>query len=80
MPNSNISAKLPILLDLLKSTADIGRDFVSYDGILGLAPNDDSAGPLFMDYLYNQKKIDDNVFSILPGSTNNQTLITFGGY
>jgi len=50
-----------------------------------LSPNDDSSGPLFVDYLYRQNQIDYNRFSIqmaplLPDLTKipDQT-ITWGG-
>lgn len=36
-----------------------------FSGIVGLSPKDDSAGPLFIDYLFNQGQIDRKQFSIL---------------
>jgi hypothetical protein len=35
-----------------------------FDGILGLAPKDDSAGPLFIDQLHQSGEIAHNVFSM----------------
>lgn len=46
-------------------------------GIMGLSPYDESAGPLLINYLYDQDKIDRKVFSISPGK---DPTITFGGY
>jgi hypothetical protein len=49
---------------------------------LGLSPSDDSSGPLFIDYLYSEDKIQSKVFSILPGNLHDEkkSKITFGGY
>lgn len=50
---------------------------------MGFSPHDDSAGPLFIDYLYKTDKIADKIFSILPqGSEDKGQLpkITFGGF
>lgn len=47
-------------------------------GLLGLGPVDDSgAGASFVTYLFDQGKIDANLFSVLPGK---EPKITFGGY
>lgn len=47
-------------------------------GLLGLGPVDDSgAGASFVNYLFDQGKIDANLFSVLPGK---EPKITFGGY
>ena len=35
------------------------------NGILGLAPHDESAGPLLVDHLYNQGAIDYPYFAVL---------------
>ena len=35
------------------------------DGILGLAPHDESAGPLLVDHLYDQGAIDYPYFAVL---------------
>lgn len=53
-----------------------------YDGILGLSPSDDSSGPLFIDALYKDDKIQNKQFAILPGSIteDHSPKITFGGY
>lgn len=55
-----------------------------YSGIIGLSPKDDSSGPLFIDYLYNQDLIKNRRFGVLlaPYSTKVTGLeskITFGG-
>ena len=47
-------------------------------GVLGLGPLDEYGnGASYVNYLYDQGKIDMNMFSILPGR---QPKITFGGY
>lgn len=46
-------------------------------GIMGLSPDDESAGPLLINYLFENDKIDKKVFSISPGK---EPKITFGGY
>ena len=52
-----------------------------FGGILGLSNKDESAGPLFIDYLYDQGKIDEKVFAILPSRNfKNKPKITYGGY
>ena len=49
-------------------------------GIMGLSPNDDSAGPLFVYHLYTQGKIKKQQFSILINHDfNKQSELTFGG-
>ena len=50
---------------------------------MGFSPDDDSAGPLFIDYLYKTDKIAMKVVSILPqGNEEKKELpkITYGGY
>ena len=37
----------------------------SFYGILGLAPKDDSSGPLLIDHLYEQGAIDEPYFAVL---------------
>lgn len=72
-----MSAKIPFLLNEVDKVYLQGE----YDGIAGFSPKDESAGPLFLDYLYQQKKIKQKVFAILPTrSMNNLPKITFGGY
>lgn len=52
-----------------------------WDGVLGLSPADESAGPLFVPNLYKQQKIRTNTFSFLPAKTDqDQAKITYGGY
>lgn len=46
-------------------------------GILGLAPFDYASGPLLVQHLYEQERLDRNMFSILPGK---KAKITYGGY
>ena len=36
-----------------------------FDGILGLAPNDESSGPLLIEYIYGSKSINNKVFAVL---------------
>ena len=43
-----------------------------------MSPRDESAGPLFVEYLYNAGEINQKMFSITPGKQ--KPLITFGGY
>ena len=53
----------------------------AYGGILGLSPDDDSAGPLYMNYLYDQEKIRDKKFSILPALSQwSEGKLTYGDY
>jgi hypothetical protein len=47
---------------------------------MGLAPKDDSAGPLFLDYLQRNNRLHEYKFSILPGTTEKEPKISFGGY
>lgn len=65
-------------------------------GVLGLGPVDESGGASFVNYLFDQGKIDRNLFSVLPrhalpgnvptyGLPRNEpprtgAKITFGGY
>ena len=54
---------------------------MQWDGILGLSPDDDSAGPLLVDRLYKSGQIDYPVFSIVPGTRPNEHAeITFGSF
>ena len=47
---------------------------------MGLSPNDDSAGPLFIYHLYMQGKINKQQFSILINNDlSEKSQITFGG-
>ena len=50
-------------------------------GIIGLSPNDDSAGPLFVDYLYKQKAIPLPQYTIqIHHDVNSpKSFIAFGG-
>lgn len=57
-----MSARLPFLEKMMNF--DEGKSI--YDGIFGLAPRDESAGPLLIDNLYEQGAIDRRMFSILP--------------
>lgn len=82
---ASMSVKMPFLLD--KMAKDLSNQIMqqfnlAYDGILGLSPSDDSSGPLFIDYLYSEDKIQSKVFSILPGNLHDEkkSKITFGGY
>ena len=55
-----MKTKMPFIVD--KMARDLSNEVMQiynlvYDGILGLSPNDDSSGPLFIDYLYNDDKI-----------------------
>jgi hypothetical protein len=51
-------------------------------GIIGLAPKDDSAGPLFIDYLIRQKKIREPQFALLlvPDQFSSDGRLTIGGF
>ena len=71
-----MTTSFPILLDQAEEIEDIKP----YDGIMGLAPVDDSSGPLFVDYLFRDNKLSQDKFSILPGTNDVQPRITFGGY
>lgn len=52
-----------------------------FDGIFGLSPHDESAGPLLIDYLYEQGKLDKKMFSILPTRRQEELAkITYGSY
>ena len=68
-----MKAKMPIIL----SQMDVDGGESIMNGILGLSPKDDSSGPLLINYLYDNDKIDKPVFSISPGK---EPKITFGGY
>jgi len=50
-------------------------------GIIGLSPKDDSAGPLFVDYLYKQKQIPQPQYTIQIHHDINspKSFIAFGG-
>lgn len=52
----------PFLLEY-SSTSHFRR--TKMDGILGLAPHDESAGPLLVDHLYDQGAIDYPYFAVL---------------
>lgn len=61
----------------VKLDAGYGR----WDGILGLSPRDESAGPLLIEYLFDQGSIPVKQFSILLGQqTAFSSSMTFGGY
>jgi hypothetical protein len=61
-----------------------------FQGILGLSPDDESAWPLIVSYLYDQEKIPAKIFSFLPlplgtdepGSNGKNRIarLTFGGF
>lgn len=52
-----------------------------HTGILGLSPSDENSGPLFINALYDQDKIQERVFAILPVTSSADTpKMTFGGY
>jgi hypothetical protein len=60
-----------------------GNSFLgTSDGILGLAPDDESSGPLLINYLHQQGKIKQRKFSIIIGvfPAFFKSYITFGGY
>ena len=72
-----MGAKMPFLEKLINM--DEGRSI--YDGIMGLAPRDESAGPLLIDYLYEQGKVDRKMVSLLPSrQPSDLPKITYGGY
>jgi hypothetical protein len=55
-----MATKMPFLLD--KMSRDLSNEVMQiynlvYDGILGLSPSDESSGPLFIEALYNDDKI-----------------------
>lgn len=66
-----MTAKLPIVLRRNQQ-----GDSALAGGLLGLGPIDYD-GAQFVNYLFDQEKIDRNMFTILPGKNPK---ITFGGY
>jgi hypothetical protein len=58
-----IEAHLPIVIRRGQS-----EDGTLAGGVLGLGPVDDSGGASFVTYLFDQGKIDRNMFSVFPGS------------
>jgi len=67
-----LTAHLPIVL----RRGESGESGLA-GGVLGLGPVDDSGGASFVNYLFDQEKIDRNLYSVLPGKSPK---ITFGGY
>jgi len=62
---SDVNVKMPFLIN------NVDYEFTpEFLGILGLSPKDESAGPLLIDYLYENKQIDRKLFSILLGENN----------
>jgi len=52
-----------------------------FDGMIGLAPKDESSGPLIVDHLFKEEKIKENVFSILQSKKyEDKAKLTFGSY
>jgi len=52
-----------------------------YDGILGMSPKDESAGPLIQDMLFQQEAIPQDKFSLLLSPfAGDQATIQWGGY
>ena len=50
-------------------------------GILGLSPHDDSAGPLLVETMYKQGAIDTPYFAVLQApSTLDESYLTIGDY
>lgn len=48
---------------------------------MGLAPSDDMAGPLLIDYLYEQERILERQFAVLLANDVRQpSMLTLGGY
>lgn len=73
----DMKARMPFLEE--KVQVDFGPS--RWDGILGLSPADETAGPLFIPNLYEQGKIRQNMFSILPAKKEeDQAKLTYGGY
>ena len=56
-----------VVMPFIVSKQSRASDFAwAYDGIMGFSPHDDSSGPLYIDYLYRDSKIQQKMFSILP--------------
>lgn len=74
---ADMQVKMPFVEN--KVMFDFGRQ--QWDGILGLAPVDESAGPLLVPNLYGVDKLAFDVFAFLP-SVNPDKLpkITYGNY
>ena len=70
----NVGLKLNFTANMPFIVADQKTHFERYDGILGLSPKDESAGPLLPDYLLPDRK----VFSILLNGKNSK--IEFGSF
>ena len=72
-----VRAKMPIILKHVPRVTYAQP----YGGILGLSPDDESAGPLFINYLYDQEKIRDKKFSVMPSlSAYQEGKLTYGDY
>lgn len=73
----DMKARVPFLEE--KAQVDFGPS--RWDGILGLSPSDESAGPLLIPNLFDQGKIRSNMFSFLPAKREDEEAkLTYGGY
>lgn len=64
----DMRVKMPFLLDHQTHDGHNGnRLSKTFDGIMGLAPDDESSGPLFINHLYKAGKIKERKFSIIVG-------------
>ena len=62
---------MPILLQFKEINEGTPNYQRQWDGILGLAPADDSAGPLLIDRLYKNGQIKNPIFAIIPETESN---------
>jgi hypothetical protein len=53
----DIKANMPFMTVDMPWDVQKSSELLVYDGILGLSPNDESAGPLLIEYLFDQDKI-----------------------
>lgn len=69
-------SQVPMILNQMSR-----KTVAPFQGILGLSPEDESAGPLYVNSLYDQGQITEKKFSILsPPNSNFNPKLTFGGY
>ena len=67
-----MKCRLPIILK------QNNHELSSFTGILGLAPPRSwASGPGFVEHLWDQDRLDRNMFAVLPGK---EPKITYGGY
>lgn len=72
-----MKAHLPVIMNKMPGI----KWGAHHTGVIGLGPEDETSGPLFINALYDQDRIQERVFAILPANSYTSVpKMTFGGY